>query len=392
MSRIAMGFSNTVDYELEWDAQHIEMLIKKTGLRAEDIERKQEITSLKDLLSSILFHMRGGTGCGLTLRDPAIIEAFLEGTQYRVTLGGTNIRAAEVISKLGGTSLVHLVSINPETISNMPDGTEYIGGEKYRCCFPHIALQYPANAHINAGEINIQTPRANRVLYSADIACMQMELAPRFFERLQDSTILVISGFDLILDHDILKKRVQEVSGYLNRMPRFHPVVFYEDGCFADAEKWEIIRCGLRNRIDIYSMNEDELQSLYGQQIDLFSPQDVLDALKCATKKFPGSVIVVHTCHYVLCYGDLTDKIVNSMENGMSVASCRYKYGNVSEILLDGIHQLPFQSEARTFARKIELLDNRIRCLPARQIDDVNVTTVGLGDSFVGGFVFEYCR
>ncbi|MCI9255453.1 MAG: hypothetical protein HFI58_11650, partial [Lachnospiraceae bacterium] len=113
---IALGLVNTVDYEIEWDPAHLEKLICRTNLQECDIRKMHKICTLKDLLSSILFHMREGTGCGLWVEDPEVIETFLEGTGYRVTLGGTNLRAAQVISTLGGRALVHLVSVNENTL------------------------------------------------------------------------------------------------------------------------------------------------------------------------------------------------------------------------------------------------------------------------------------
>ena len=125
---IALGLVNTVDYEIEWDPAHLEKLICRTNLQECDIRKMHKICTLKDLLSSILFHMREGTGCGLWVEDPEVIETFLEGTGYRVTLGGTNLRAAQVISTLGGRALVHLVSVNENTLSRLPDGVKWVGG------------------------------------------------------------------------------------------------------------------------------------------------------------------------------------------------------------------------------------------------------------------------
>lgn len=392
MNSIAMGFSNTVDFELEWDAAHLESLIRRTGLEAWELECKQQILSLKDLLCSILYHIREGSGYGMMVEDPTIIDQFVDGMRYRVTLGGTNIRAAEVISKLGGSSYVHLASVNSETLELMPSGTKWSGGEKFRCCYPHIALQYPANARICAGSIDIVAPRPNRLLYSGDIACVGMEFSPEFFANLRGSKILVMSGFDMMPDRQILTDRLHTLAQYLDTMEEPRPVVFYEDGCFADPSQWELTRNALKDRIDIYSMNEDELQMLCGRQIDLLDAQQVLDALRDARKILTKPTIVVHTRHYVLGYGPWAKDVECGMECGMAVASTRYRCGDVSPELIGELANLPLQARSVEFAREIEEKCSEIRCLPAREIDSANVTTVGLGDSFVGGFALAYSR
>ena len=62
---IALGLVNTVDYEIEWDPAHLEKLICRTNLQECDIRKMHMICTLKDLLSSILFHMIDVTVFGI---------------------------------------------------------------------------------------------------------------------------------------------------------------------------------------------------------------------------------------------------------------------------------------------------------------------------------------
>mgnify|MGYP004722863205 FL=1 len=65
-----LGFSNTVDYEIIWDIKHFLQFIKITGVKICDVKRVEKIESVKDLASSILYHMKKGLGCGMTVEDP----------------------------------------------------------------------------------------------------------------------------------------------------------------------------------------------------------------------------------------------------------------------------------------------------------------------------------
>ena len=174
---IYLGFSNTVDYEIKWDETHFLQFIEKTGIKNAEIKRIESIEGEKDLASSILYHMKKGLGCGMTVEDPKIIEKYIAGSKYRVTLGGSNIRAAEIISALGGKAVVHLVSRNRDTEELMPEHVSIIGGEQFRCCYPHIVIQYPKGMHIVVNDIDFITPRENRVIYSADKACAEMPIS-----------------------------------------------------------------------------------------------------------------------------------------------------------------------------------------------------------------------
>lgn len=392
MDRVALGFSNTVDYEIEWDPRHLEKLIRHVGLCMEEIEEKRTIRNMKDLLSSILFHMSEGSGCGLLTDLPEVIDEFIQGTKYRVALGGTNLRAAEVISALGGNALVHLVSVNEDTVKRMPLNISWVGGEHFPYCFAHIAVQFPKNARVRANDIDITAPRANRVIYSGDLACAQLPLEKEFLTRAMKARALLLSSFDLVRDPEVLMERLTEIKNALGTDCKDKPLVFYEHACFGDERLGDHVRRELGPFIDIYSMNEDEFQTLVGRKLDLLDVESVMEGLRTAARKVPGTTIIVHTCHWALLYGRRTKECARALENGMLTASTRYRRGFVSRDEIQVTRGLPQQRRAEVFAEKIEAnFGGCIRCLPAVDIKVDQPTTVGLGDSFVGGFLYKYC-
>ncbi|MDO4276224.1 MAG: ADP-dependent glucokinase/phosphofructokinase [Eubacteriales bacterium] len=392
MEKAALGFSNTVDYEIQWDSQHLENLIRGVGLCKEDIKDTKDIKNMKDLLASVLFHMREGTGCGLLTERPEVIDEFIRGTAYRVALGGTNLRAAEVISALGGSALVHLVSVNDETHKLLPKNISWVGGDKFKCCFPHIAIQFPKNAYVKANDIEIIAPRENRVIYSGDTACAQMPLSREFFIRARGMRAVLLSGFDLIVNPDILSMRLMEVKEELSCFHKDKPLIFYEHACFSNGKLEDMVRDELRQVIDIYSMNEDEFQTLAGRKIDLLSEKDVMEGLMLAREKLPSATIIVHTCFWVLAIGEQSQDIMKALEYGMLAASTRYWRGTVDKIGIEASGRLLVQKESKVFCKKMmTAFDLPVRCLPAPDIRVDAPTTVGLGDSFVGGFLYKYC-
>lgn len=392
MEKIALGFSNTVDYEIEWDSAHLEDLVRSSGVHECDIEEKRMIRDMKDLIASILFHVREGSGCGMLTENPEVIEEFISGTKYRVALGGTNLRAAEVISDLGGSALVHLVSFNGDTAEKMPQGVSWVGGKEYQCCFPHVAIQFPKNAYVKANDIEITAPRENRVIYSGDIACAQMPLDKEFFLRASAARAVLLSSLDLIVNKDVLTKRLEEMKRELTAFRGERPLIFYEHACFADEKLGDIVRRELVPFIDIYSMNEDEFQALIGKKMNLLHAEEVQKGLCIAQEKLPDTTIIIHTCHWALACGNLADRINGALRHGMLTATTRYRQGRVDRESIEETGKLPVQKKAKEFSEKMERWrECRVRCLPAADIQVSSPTTVGLGDSFVGGFLYKYC-
>ncbi len=392
MCEIALGFANTVDAELAWDAAHLENLIRTTGLRAQDIEEKRTIESLKDLLSSILFHLRDGSGCGMMISDSNIIEQFMAGARAEIALGGTAIRAALVIAALGGSAIVHLTCVNPETLDRLPEGVSWVGGDRFHCCYPHIAIQFPALARVRAGDIDIASPKANRVIYSGDIACAHLTIAPKFFEEAHHAKVLVLSSFDMILEEAVLVDCLYAAKRGVESLPAGGPLVFYEHACFTNPRFGALVGETLSSVIDVYSMNEDEFMSLCGRGIDLLDSADVRAGLRAVVGSLRARTVLIHTHCWVLAYGRYADRYLSAMEGGMAVAATRYRLGVVSPSALEATKSWPRQEDADAFARRIEGEDALIRCLAAYRIGNDRVTTVGLGDSFVGGFALAYAR
>lgn len=392
MNEIALGLVNTVDYEMEWDSAHLEKWISRTNLRRGDIEEKRKIYSIKDMLSSILFHMGEGTGCGLLTESAEVIEEFMEGAKCRVTLGGTNLRAAEVISALGGSAFVHLVSVNRDTIGQMPKGVEWVGGEKYPCCYPHLAIQFPKNASVRANDIEIFAGRANRVIYSGDIACAQMPLDKEFFERAKKAEVLLLSGFDLIRDREILHARLREIRRRIEDFGEGGPLIFYEHAHFGDREFEDAVRLEMSSLSDIYSMNEEEFQTLAGKKINLLKAEEVCAALKSACGKLSGVTLIVHTGYWALAVGERAKEAESALENGMMAATARYGGWSVDQSAIWAVRELPCIAEAETFSEKLKAdWGDGIVCLPVADIKNDTCVTVGLGDAFVGGFLYKYC-
>jgi len=90
---IVLGLGNNTDYEIVWNSQVFEQLIIEYGITASELCTNKLISSIRDLVVSILGFLKSETGGERFVTSPQIILDFASLFQNRITLGGTPVRA-----------------------------------------------------------------------------------------------------------------------------------------------------------------------------------------------------------------------------------------------------------------------------------------------------------
>jgi ADP-dependent phosphofructokinase/glucokinase len=207
--------------------------------------------------------------------------------------------------------------------------------------------------------------------------------------ELESNKVFLLSCFSQILEKDRLVAVVKDVKRNLRNLPENTWVVF-EDGHYVNEDYKTYVHNELGSYIDVLSMNEEELQELYGKEIDILDVPSVKEALYKIQELIKVPNLVVHSRSWALVSGLNCDNIYDALKYGITMASSRYKYGDnfgiseFREILDHG-----YEDDACEFCRMIEKsANNAIRCVPSYKLDYVqNPTIVGLGDFFAGGLV-----
>ena len=181
-NRIAAGFQNTVDFEIIWDQERLQALINFHQITGEEIRIYSPITSERELLCTLLCHMRRQSGSECLACSSRITRDFANRFAYHVTLGGTAVRAAMAIEKLGYRSTIHACSLNHHFRELIPERVHWVAsvpdeGEEFH---PHVIVQYPAHARLLAAGQAIETTRPNRVIFACDPPSAALELADAF--------------------------------------------------------------------------------------------------------------------------------------------------------------------------------------------------------------------
>ncbi|MDR2631612.1 MAG: ADP-dependent glucokinase/phosphofructokinase [Spirochaetaceae bacterium] len=386
--KIFLGFGDNIDYEIRWNSKSIERMIKDYDLSPREIDPDIEVDSPRALLASLLGFAQWGRGGERFVRSPALIEDFAGNFEKKITLGGTAVRAAIAMRKLGYISAVHLVTMNEHVERLLPPDCSRLCSNAEASFYPHLIVQFQAGTEINANGIHININRPDRVIYTNDKDNALMKLHPDLPLLFEDVKVFLISGFNTMQDAVLLENRL---NGLLRAMERLPPgtVVFYEDAGFHKKGISDIVRRYLLKHINIYSLNEDELQGYLGQSLALTDPAAVASALRDIAGIIPCPLLVLHTRNWALAYGDSAPDYTRALLGGIIMATTRFRFGdNFTAGDYAATGALPPEEQGVTFASEIHaLLGDRVFCVPSFQVLEKNVTTIGLGDTFVGGFL-----
>ncbi len=390
--RIALGMTNGIDWEIRWDDKTITRLIEEYRITSASIRKLSIISSMEDLLSSILYFMRKGEGASAYVSDIKINTDFASYFDYITTIGGAGTRAGIAIGKLGYSSIVHLVSNNETTRQLLPDSITTYCGNDHDTFYPHLIVQYPAGARIRTGDIDITTTRANRLMYLHDPDIMTMPVSKDFFKAAKDCNVLLIGSFTTLPDPEDGLRKAEEVLSYIHEYSAPDIEIYYEDsnpprGLESGHNKiWKRVA----KEVSIFGLNEDELQNHIGRKIDLMNPSEVTQALKELKELFPCSCYVLHSKHYALAYGENAGKYKSSLLAGIAMATGRLVHGDaLTKADIGNIKLRRTETESELFAKEMNEANPDIVALPSFEVNESSVTTIGLGDAFVGGFIAE---
>jgi ADP-dependent phosphofructokinase/glucokinase len=275
----------------------------------------------------------------------------------------------------------------------LPPSCDYISSALEDTLFPHLVVQYDQGTRVQVGDIDVQTPFPNRLIYVNDPANASLVLSDQLGSLLRDTGIFLISGFNTMRDQDMLGERLTTLRRHMQQLPP-GAFVYYEDAAFHLPTFRRRVRNALLDVIDVYGLNEDEMQADLGRSVDLLSVKEVKPALDSLAALIPAPTLVVHTKYWSLALGEAAGEYADALRDGIVIASTRYSYGDdYTDEQYELTRGLPVRPEALSFATALEeRMGAVVRCVPGFRLEVSQPTTVGLGDSFVGGLLASLVR
>ncbi|MDQ4052268.1 MAG: ADP-dependent glucokinase/phosphofructokinase [Actinomycetota bacterium] len=391
--RLVLGLAGTVDYEVAWDAGVLEQLVRRHGIHCDELTLDRTIETERDLVATIVAFLAAGAGGERYVASSAIIERFAARFDKRITLGGTPVRAALAMHALGVTSHLHLVSIDDHVRRLLPEGCTYTCSASADTTDPHLIIQFPAGARLSAGDLDLTAPHANRLIFANDPPARELLLSEDLGAALSGAEVFLISGFNVIQDPAVLARRLAELHRHLRSLPA-GALVFYEDAGFHAPALSRQACDALRGVVDVHSMNEDEMQAHLGRSVDLLDADQVEGAVRELAEGLAGPTVLVHTKYWALAVGRDAPVYAAALRGGITMATTRYVHGDhFTEADYDATDRLPDHPDGARVAGLLgERLGDSVCCLPAIRVEAADPTTIGLGDTFVGGFIAAWAR
>ncbi|MFS0792728.1 ADP-dependent glucokinase/phosphofructokinase [Microbacterium sp. 1P10AE] len=383
---LVLGLGGTVDYEIRWDAEVLTALAGEHGIRRDELVTTAPIVDERTLVATVLAFLATGGGGERFVSSSEIIEIFAARFDTAVTLGGTGVRAGIALDRIGVPTVQHLVSIDDTVRRLLPRSMRVVSSATRDTLDPHLIVQYPEGTSVTLADGTVTAPASNRLIFANDAPNREMAIADGLGDALAGAAAFLVSGFNTMQDAALLERRLDDLAAAMRRLPR-EAMVYYEDAGFYDRSFAAIVRRRLLDRIDVYGMNEDELQEYLDRPVDLLAPDDVVAALTEVHALIPVPALVVHTKYWALAVGPEAHRHRAGLVSAVRTAATRYRVGDACTIAdLDDTAALPRHPGGTAVVAAVE---ERMPSagVAAHVVDVAHPTTIGLGDTFVGGFL-----
>lgn len=390
MKHAVLGLGGTVDYEIVWDTATLQALVDELGVTPADLDLHHPVRTERDLVVSIASFVAAGVGGERFVASSDVIDAFAARFATAITLGGTGVRAGIAMAAFGLPSTVHLVSIDDHVRRLLPRAISYVCSAQEDSLDPHLIVQYPAGVHLRVGDRELVSTEPNRLIYAHDPPNAELVLAEGLGDVLATAAVFVICGFNTVRDPATLATRLADLRRHLTRLPA-GALVIYEDAGFHVPELADLVRERLLDAIDLYGMNEDEMQAALAAQVDLLDATAMAGHLADLHARIPARTLMVHSRYWALAYGPDAGRWRTALRGGVHMAGARYALGDgFTPAQHAHVAAGPVHAAGAVFgARLEELLGEQVCVVPALDLRVERPTTIGLGDTFMGGLVAE---
>lgn len=389
-SRVVLGMSSTVDDEVVWDERAVSALVEELGITPEEVDQGAlggtgPIDDLRGMVVALLGHVAEGSGAEHYVSAPGPLAELLEHFESRRTLGGTGVRAGIALAATGVASTAVMAAADPDVHRLLPPLCRAVAAEEAGQLVPHLILQYPAGATVRVGERSVVAPAPNRVIFAHDVPNEELPIPASYPELVAGAQVVVVSSLNAIRDEDVLAQRVDQVGSALREAPAGATLIWEDAGYHVAALALRVSRA-MAAHVHVVSMNEDELQAYLGRRVDLLDADDVARAAGEVRDLIGARTLVVHTRWWSLAVGDDAARYRAALRGGISMASARYAYGDAigsAEYAEAGT----WPSDPRSLQVAARLDADGMVCEPGVVPPTSSPTTIGLGDTFVGGMV-----
>ena len=407
-NRLAFGYTSDLDAIATCDEATLNMLIEKYLTEEPSYVEEEAIQDMSDFVRIISYFAMNGLGGEVDIVSEAVVEELKKSFKMDYTLGGTCAQSTGALAAVGVPVLTHftdqseevLTAVNFKGVESVKDGknvplTECISGEMPLL---HIIMQYNRGDVLKIHGKEYMIPVSNRLIMQFDDVHKSMPVREDFMQYVEENAKKIysysISGFNAILDMDIMEERADQVKEHLQKIKAKNPdvVVYFESAHYISTKIRDYLYSVLSDSLDIMGMNEEELVHLtkkMAHPVDKDDLDSVISGLDYILEQYPVKGIVMHSKDYSLYYGEKQENV--DIEKGltlgnlMSGTKARVGHYGTPDDCRENL-KLGLSPVGVEFADRLEKMDTKHTAVlvPSRYMEKPNFT-IGLGDTFVAG-------
>ena len=389
MNRILLGFSNNIDHEIFWNQDFFNELILRYEICYEDINGLGEIQSIRDLLITILFCVKNNIGLEYHVNNFTTLYEFSSLFKYKITHGGTAIRAGIALNIMNKSCAVYLSSYSQDIVNLLPSKIHYLNCSKYTESYPHIIIQYPENTTFNLSGKKIFSPKAERIIFVNDAINENILIDQNITDSYFPFKVLLISGLNTIKCDSLIKKNLNNLNNII-RKSSDKTFTFYEHAGYHNLRIERLVRDFIFPKVNFFSMNEHEFAGIIESYEFIENPEFLVNSLISLRTRYEFDKILIHTSRWSLLFGNESAKFKDCLQNAINISSARMVFGdylNFTDYSNVG-NSLEIENKSLEFSKYFNCIgESDFCCLPSYKITSENPTTIGLGDFFVAGFI-----
>jgi len=404
-----LAYTSNLDAIVKWDAESFNRLLDKYLKEDPSFQEEEPVRNMEDFARIVSYFAINGYGGEVDIESQEVVDTLGEYFEIGYGLGGTCAQGTAALAEMGFPTLVHITDRSREVIGDwMNKDTIYTVNEQGvvplnhyisdESPLIHVIMQYSKGDILRANGKEYQVKLSNRLIMGFDQVHKVMPVEKCFLDYCEQNAGKIdsydISGFNAILDMEIMKVRLDELSVHYEHLKKANPDcrIYFESAHFISAGVREYTYSVLTRYMDIMGMNEEELVDLTHKmhhQVDKDRIESVIEGLDYLLDIYPAKGIIMHSKDYSLYYGeampDVNIEMGLTLGNLMSGTRARIgKYGTIEDCR--ETLALPLSDTGVEFAQRLNSMELKHAAIlvPSRYMEKPKFT-IGLGDTFVAG-------
>jgi len=371
-------------------------------------EAKEKITSLKDLISALLFCMQEGTGAELLIEQDEVARCIEGAFPWQFRLGGNAGIMANVLATLGCQPILNAPALSRRMAGMMHPGVRIpVAGslrEPLQAAgdreMVHFVFQFLEGDAVDAPEGRITARKDNRLIATFDPLNTRLYSNPDFDDFclawIQDFDGALVSGFHLAPSsgfEEIFWRKTRQIESWKEANPRLY--IHAEMGSFQRPKIGQRLLELLS--ADSLGLNEDELAMIERPKSGW---RGTMEAALHLRENYGLSRVAVHSRDFILSVmKDLieAEDEIKSLIHGANAAAALAATGSVmgqppEEVNPSGIKardELCRDGAILSGRGAFMNYDDVIVCLVPSLLARRPAFTVGLGDTATAAAFYE---